>query len=48
MRNGISRMSHKRVSIVSRIMVALTTVAAGIVLIRALPDLVRYMRVRRM
>jgi hypothetical protein len=48
MKNGISRLSHKRVSIMSRIMVGLTTLAAGLVLIRALPDFVRYMRVRRM
>ena len=48
MRNGISRLSHTRVSITSRIMIALTTLAAGVVLIRALPDLIRYMRVRRM
>ena len=48
MKNGISRRSHKRVSIASRIIVGLATLAAGIVLIRTLPDIVRYMRVRRM
>jgi hypothetical protein len=48
MLNGTSRLSHKRVSIASRVIVALATVAAGVVLIRALPDLIRYMRVRRM
>ena len=48
MKNGISRMSHKRVSIASRVMVGLATVAAGVVLLRALPDLIRYMRARRM
>jgi hypothetical protein len=29
-------------------MVALATLAAGVVLLRALPDIVRYLRVRRM
>jgi hypothetical protein len=29
-------------------MVALATLAAGMLFVRALPDLVRYMRVRRM
>jgi len=48
MMNGTNRLSHKRVSIASRVMVALATLAAGVVLIRALPDFVRYMRVRRM
>jgi Family of unknown function (DUF6893) len=48
MMNGTSRLSHKRVSIASRVMVGLATIAAGIVLIRALPDIIRYMRVRRM
>jgi len=48
MRNGISRASHVRVSIASRIMVGLATLAAGLVLVRALPDIIRYMRVRRM
>jgi len=48
MRNGISRTSHQRVSMMSRIMVGLATLAAGVVLVRALPDIIRYMRVRRM
>jgi len=48
MMNGTSRLSHKRVSIASRVMVALATLAAGVVVIRALPDLIRYLRVRRM
>jgi len=48
MMNGTNRLSHKRVSIASRVMVALATLAAGVVVIRALPDLIRYLRVRRM
>ncbi len=48
MMNGTSRLSHKRVSIAARVMVALATLAAGAVVIRALPDLIRYLRVRRM
>lgn len=48
MMNGTSRLSHKRVSIASRVMVALATLAAGALVIRALPDLIRYLRVRRM
>ena len=48
MMNGTSRLSHKRVSIASRVLVALATLAAGVVVIRALPDLIRYLRVRRM
>lgn len=48
MMNGSSRLSHKRVSIASRLMVGLATLAAGVLLIRAMPDIIRYMRVRRM
>jgi hypothetical protein len=46
--NGSSRIAHKRESIAARVMVALATLAAGVVLLRALPDIVRYLRVRRM
>jgi hypothetical protein len=48
MMNGTSRLSHKRVSIASRVLVGLASIAAGIVLIRALPDIIRYVRIRRM
>ena len=48
MMNGTSRLSHKRVSIASRLMVGLATVAAGVLLIRSMPDVIRYLRVRRM
>ncbi|HEY7371604.1 MAG TPA: hypothetical protein VIF57_05445 [Polyangia bacterium] len=48
MKNGISRKQHIRTSIVARLMVGVATLAAGVFLIRALPDLIRYMRVRRM
>jgi hypothetical protein len=48
MMNGSSRLTHKRVSIASRLMVGLATLAAGVLLIRAMPDIIRYMRVRRM
>ena len=48
MLNGISRSSHRRVSIASRVMLGLATLAAGVVLLRSLPDLIRYLRVRRM
>jgi hypothetical protein len=48
MMNGTSRLTHKRVSIASRVMVGLATLAAGILLIRTMPDIIRYMRVRRM
>jgi hypothetical protein len=48
MMNGSGRSRHQRVSIASRFMVGLATIAAGIVLIRALPDIIRYRRVRRM
>ena len=48
MMNGISRKHRIRESIVARLMVGVATLAAGVFLIRALPDLIRYMRVRRM
>lgn len=48
MMNGSSRLTHKRVSIASRVMVGLATLAAGVLLIRTMPDIIRYMRVRRM
>jgi hypothetical protein len=48
MLNGSGRLSHKRVSIGSGVIFGLVALAAGLVLIRSLPDLVRYMRVRRM
>jgi hypothetical protein len=48
MMNGISRMSHKRVSIASRVMLGVATLAAAAMFFRSLPDLVRYMRFRRM
>jgi hypothetical protein len=48
MRNGISKRQHVRTSIVARVMVGVATLAAAFVLVRALPDLIRYMRVRRM
>ena len=44
----VRRSSQANPLIASRVIVALATVAAGVVLIRALPDLIRYMRVRRM
>jgi hypothetical protein len=46
--NGKNRLSHKRVSIASRLLVGVATLAAGVVLLRSLPDLIRYMRARRM
>ena len=48
MRNGMSRRHRIRESIVARLMVGVATLAAGVFLIRALPDLIRYMLVRRM
>ena len=48
MMNGTSRSSHKRVSIASRVVIGLATLAAGVLLLRSLPDLIRYMRARRM
>ena len=40
--------SHKRESLMSRVLLGAAGVAAAAMMIRALPDLVRYMRVRRM
>ena len=48
MKNRISRVSHRNVSIASRVMIGLATLAAGAVLLRSLPDLIRYVRARRM
>ena len=46
--NGVSRSSHKRVSIAARVMIGLGTLAAGVLVLRSLPDLIRYLRARRM
>jgi hypothetical protein len=48
MKNGISRRPHVSESITARVLVGVATIAAAVVLFRALPDLIRYMRVRRM
>jgi hypothetical protein len=48
MKTGIRRASHRNVSIASRVMVGMATLAAGMVLLRTLPDLIRYLRARRM
>ena len=49
MKNGITRrLKQQQASIVSRLLVGVATLAAGVVLLRSLPDLIRYMRARRM
>jgi hypothetical protein len=48
MMNGIRRKTHRRESIAARVMVGLAMLTALVVTFRSLPDLIRYMRVRRM
>lgn len=52
MKNGLSRLRVKQssfaASLASRLLVGVATLAAGVVLLRSLPDLIRYMRARRM
>jgi len=48
MKNGISRRTHKRESMAARVVVGLAMLGALAVVVRSLPDLIRYMRVRRM
>jgi hypothetical protein len=48
MKNGISRLTQKKMSITSAVLIGVTTLAAGLVLLRSIPDLIRYMRARRM
>ena len=52
MKNGLNRLRMKRsslgASLASRLLVGVATLAAGVVLLRSLPDLIRYLRVRRM
>jgi hypothetical protein len=40
--------THKRDSLAGRVVVAAATLGGALVLLRAVPDLIRYMRVRRM
>ncbi len=47
-RIGWKAHSHRRESLMSRVLLGAAGVAAAAVMIRALPDLVRYMRLRRM
>jgi len=51
-KNGIRRLTMKRSSLgsslASRLLVGVATLAAGVVLLRSIPDFIRYMRARRM
>jgi hypothetical protein len=48
MKNGISRKTHKRESIGARVVFGLAMLGALVVIVRSVPDLIRYLRVRRM
>jgi len=47
LRNGKGT-THKTEAITARVLVGIATLGALIVLVRSLPDLIRYMRARRM
>ena len=48
MKNGVSRLTQTKMSMASALLVGVATLAAGVLLLRSIPDLIRYMRARRM